>query len=261
MSHFTQLFVHDFQAFLHDSLARPGTGRVELAKCIADTLVIKNPPDKEEKIQQVVSARKIEYLLHFTPLNNLRNILRLGFVPRKFLEMSGVKEVIRPLAPDQFRDDGREECFCLSISWPNYKMFFAKRNTMQVDWVVLKINIEAIIQHKCLFFKTNAASPKVRKDGPSNLEGMFYDGGIRHRLGIDDSFTTDPQAEVMSYSRIPPDWIEEIYTDRLTKSMNRELLAISKENLLENGNGKGKIKITQDKTFFGPRKDFSFWKK
>jgi hypothetical protein len=90
---------------------------------------------------------------------------------------------------------------------------------------------------------------------------MFYDGGIRHRLGIDDSFTTDPQAEVMSYSRIPPDWIEEIYTDRLTKSMNRELLAISKENLLENGNGKGKIKITQDKTFFGPRKDFSFWKK
>ena len=49
MSHFTQLFVHDFQAFLHDSLARPGTGRVELAKCIADTLVIKNPPDKEKK--------------------------------------------------------------------------------------------------------------------------------------------------------------------------------------------------------------------
>ena len=43
--------------------------------------------------------------------------------------------------------------------------------------------------------------------------------------------------------------------------MNRELLAIAKENLLENENGKGKIKITQDRTFFGPRKDFSFWRK
>ena len=37
-----KLFIHDFKAFLYDAMARPGTGRIELAKNIADALVKKN---------------------------------------------------------------------------------------------------------------------------------------------------------------------------------------------------------------------------
>ena len=132
-----KLFIHDFKAFLYDAMARPGTGRIELAKNIADALVKKNTAAEATLLQQFVRDRGIKYLLHFTPIYNLRSILRLGFVPRKFLDMPGIKETIRPLFPDLLRQDGQWYCFCLSISWPNYKMFFQKRKQILTDWVVL----------------------------------------------------------------------------------------------------------------------------
>ena len=256
-----KLFIHDFKAFLYDAMARPGTGRIELAKNIADALVKKNTAAEAALLQQFVRDRGIKYLLHFTPIYNLRSILRLGFVPRKFLDMPGIKESIRPLFPDLFRQDGQRDCFCLSISWPNYKMFFQKRKQMLTDWVVLKINVETIIKHQCLFYKTNAASPKSRRQGPGRIEEMFYDDGIRGQLRIEKWYTTDPQAEVMSFSRISPQWINEIYVQKLTKEVNREFTHLRRQNLLKRDNSGNRIKVTEDKTFFGPRKDFQFWKK
>jgi len=259
--HATNVLFYNFKSFLHDALARPGTGRLELAKSISETLIIRNTVEKTLEMKSVVTAREINHLLHFTPISNLKNILRLGFVPRKFLEMSGVKEIIKPKIPDPFRYDGRRECFCLSISWPNYKTFYFKRKSMaEEEWVVLKLNIESIVQHKCEFFKTNAASRQARKEGPNNIDELFYDEGIRQKLNLNNSFTTDPQAEVMSYSRIPPDWIEEIYIERMSQSTNREVRSIIKDNLLQRETGNN-IKIIEDSTFFGPRKDSWFWKK
>mgnify|MGYP000037052190 FL=1 len=256
-----KLFVHDFKAFLYDAMARPGTGRIELAKNIADALVKKNTAAEATLLQQFVRDRGIKYLLHFTPIYNLRSILRLGFVPRKFLDMPGIKESIRPLFPDLFRQDGQRDCFCLSISWPNYKMFFQKRKQMLTDWVVLRINVETIIKHQCLFYKTNAASSASRRLGPGRIEEMFYDDGIREQLSIEKWYTTDPQAEVMSFSRISPQWINEIYVQKLTKEVNREFTHLGRQNLLKRDNSGNRIKVTEDKTFFGPRKDFQFWKK
>ena len=256
-----KLFIHDFKAFLYDAMARPGTGRIELAKNIADALVKKNTAAEATLLQQFVRDRGIKYLLHFTPIYNLRSILRLGFVPRKFLDMPGIKESIRPLFPDLFRQDGQRDCFCLSISWPNYKMFFQKRKQMLTDWVVLRINVETIIKHQCLFYKTNAASSASRRLGPGRIEEMFYDDGIRGQLSIEKWYTTDPQAEVMSFSRISPQWINEIYVQKLTKEVNREFTHLRRQNLLKRDDSGNRIKVTEDKTFFGPRKDFQFWKK
>ncbi len=256
-----KLFIHDFKAFLYDAMARPGTGRIELAKNIADALVKKNTAAEATLLQQFVRDRGIKYLLHFTPIYNLRSILRLGFVPRKFLDMPGIKESIRPLFPDLFRQDGQRDCFCLSISWPNYKMFFQKRKQMLTDWVVLRINVETIIKHQCLFYKTNAASSASRRLGPGRIEEMFYDDGIRGQLRIEKWYTTDPQAEVMSFSRISPQWINEIYVQKLTKEVNREFTHLRRQNLLKRDDSGNRIKVTEDKTFFGPRKDFQFWKK
>ena len=264
MRYAADLLFYDFKAFLHDALAQPGTGRVELASSIAESLVVRNKSGESTKLKEVVFSKEIKYLLHFTPLPNLKNILRFGFLPRKFLEMNGVKEAIRPELPDLHRYDGRKECFCLSISWPNYKMFYSKRRSMANEWVVIKVNVESIIQHKCLFFRTNAASRQARNEGPNSIEDMFYDGNIRSKLEIDKSFTTDPQAEVMSFSRIPPDWIEEIYIDsskNLTRSADREIKSLIKDKLLQRKNDSCNIKIIRDNTFFGPRKDFWFWKK
>ena len=93
MRYHAKLFVHDFKAFLHDAMARPGTGRIELANNIADALVKKNTAAEAALLQQFVLERGIKYLLHFTPICNLRSILRLGFVPRKFLDMQALKNL------------------------------------------------------------------------------------------------------------------------------------------------------------------------
>lgn len=258
MSYNSELFVHNFVAFLHDALALPGVGRIELAKSISNTLVKKNTFDEVERLQNFILDRGIKYLLHFTPIVNLRSILRLGFVPRKFLDMPGIKEAIRPSFPDSLRLDGQRDCFCLSISWPNYKMFWMKRNNIPTDWVVIKLNVESITQYHCLYYKTNAASQESRKRGPGPIEEMFYDNGIRNQLCIEESYTTDPQAEVLSFSRISPECIEEIYVEKMTKGLNREFNFLVRQNLLQSDDG-NKIKVSEDKNFFGPRKDFRFW--
>ena len=131
---------------------------------------------------------------------------------------------------------------------------------MATDWVVLSINIESIIQHQCLFYKTNAASPESRRRGPGRIEDMFYDYGIRKKLRIEKWYTTDPQAEVMSFSRIPPQWIDEIYVNKYSKDIVREFNYLGRKKLLIRDDGRN-IKVTQDKTFFSPRKDFNFWSK
>ena len=132
---------------------------------------------------------------------------------------------------------------------------------MLTDWVVLRINVETIIKHQCLFYKTNAASSVSRRLGPGRIEEMFYDDGIRGQLRIEEWYTTDPQAEVMSFSRISPQWINEIYVQKLTKEVNREFTHLRRQNLLKRDDSGNRVKVTEDKTFFGPRKDFQFWKK
>ena len=120
------------------------------------------------------------------------------------------------------------------------------------------MNVEAITQHECLFYKTNAASKYSRDEGPGPIEEMFYDDGIREQLCIEESYTTDPQAEVMSFSIISPECIEEIYVERITKDLDRELRFLRKQNLL-NRNDDITIRVTEDSTYFGPRKDYRFW--
>ena len=132
---------------------------------------------------------------------------------------------------------------------------------MPSDWVVLRKNVETIIQNQCLFYKTNAASPESKKLGAGRIEDMFYDDGIRDQLFIEKFHTTDPQAEVLSFSRISPQWIEEIYVNKLTNEVKNEFINLERQELLKLYDSGSQIKVTEDKTFFGPRKDFHFWKK
>ena len=87
--------------FLHDALALPEMGRVDLAKNISRTLVKKNTFDETKRLRIFLEERGISHILHFTPIVNLRSILSLGFVPRKFLELPGIKEAIGPSFPMQ----------------------------------------------------------------------------------------------------------------------------------------------------------------
>jgi hypothetical protein len=226
-----------FIDFMADGVADVGLERGSLVDKYLNELVNTNNPSNARAIESVVKARVINELLHFTPIDNLEQILKYGFIP------------------DSSRDDGNKHCYCMSISWPNYKMFDVKRREMGGDWVVIKINPKAVINNECFFYKTNAGSYLGRKVGAGGIEDMFFDQKFREQLDIPDSFTTDPQAEVQSESRIPVEWIDEIHVREANSTSRYVRMLLKNANLLD------KIKIVVDRRYFDKRKDYKYWQR
>jgi hypothetical protein len=123
------------------------------------------------------------------------------------------------------------------------------------EWVVIKINPKAVIDNECFFYKTNAGSYLGREVGPGKIEDMFFDHKFREQLGIPDSFTTDPQAEVQSESRVPPEWIDEIHV------MEANSTSRNVRRLLKNANLLDKILIVVSKKYFDKRQDYKYWQR
>jgi hypothetical protein len=90
------------------------------------SLVIAFGPRRESgemasTVQEYVAEREIDCLVHFTRASNLDSILQRGLLPRDILMVEGYNDF-----NDQYRHDGTN-AVCLSIGFPNYKMFFSLR--------------------------------------------------------------------------------------------------------------------------------------
>ena len=72
----------------------------------------------------VVQERGIQSLYHFTQADNLENILKYGILTRKELN----EQSIAYFQCDNDRAEGHLDSVSLSISHPNYKMFYLQRN-------------------------------------------------------------------------------------------------------------------------------------
>jgi hypothetical protein len=174
----------------------------------------KQRKQRAESIRARVHERKIPYLVHFTPIANVESILEYGLRSRNAL--AGHKYVFT----DEYRSDGWLDWISLSVSFPNYKMFYAKKNSLNdVDgWAVLVIRREVLWELDCKFILTNAASFGIRMfrddkwSSVEAFEGMF--NHAEHRNGIPDFFTTDPQAEVMVRNEVPRDYVNMIAVER-----------------------------------------------
>lgn len=158
-------------------------------------------------IQEYVTERGIKTLWHFTKLDSLDSILKRGLVTRNVLVGEGNTAVCN----DQHRLDGTN-AICLSIGFPNYKMFWSLRQTNPgVDWIVLGINPNALWQLRCVFCAANAASngvtsiPLQKRMTIDAFKKMFGDFGEKQRatLGLGDHLPTNPQAEVLMLDGVP----------------------------------------------------------
>lgn len=161
-------------------------------------------------IQEYVVERGINFLMHFTRASNLGSILQRGLVPRDTLIREGHNDF-----NDQFRYDGTE-AVCLSIGFPNYKMFWGiRQDNKDVDWIVLVIHPAALWMLPCAFCVTNAASASVtaipleQRRNLAALQAMYGDWGDKTRavLGIPNHYPTNPQAEVLMLNGVPRDYI------------------------------------------------------
>ncbi|MHA3606548.1 DarT ssDNA thymidine ADP-ribosyltransferase family protein [Yersinia enterocolitica] len=166
-----------------------------------------------QQIREIVAQREIKQLVHFTRIENLESIMQHGIVPIA----DATEKQIAPAVNDQARFDGRTNASCLSITFPNYLMFFKYRQeNPDVNWIVLGVDPSVLWLKNCAFCRYNAADARISiqlleaLQTPASLSGMFDEiEGLaprqEHRLRTSD--TTDVQAEVLVFDVIEPQYI------------------------------------------------------
>lgn len=166
---------------------------------------------RRDVIRAYCAARRIDTLVHFTRLANLAGILADGILPRSALEEQGRRVNFN----DDIRTDGHKDAACLSIGFPNYKMFYKYRSGDQAaTWAVLLIRADVLWALDCAFCWANAACSAIRRlplavlKDPSSLAKLFADpcevsGISRAACAIPDCYPTNPQAEVLAFSGVP----------------------------------------------------------
>lgn len=151
---------------------------------------------RQLQLQQICAERRITTLIHFTRIENLSSILQEGLLGRSLLERRGQDFVWN----DEQRLDAHKEAVCLSISFPNYQMFFKyRRRTSHDHWVALLLDAKVLWELDCAFFQENAAS-NTNRITPEARNGER----IQLRLGRLRSF------DVISHDGYPVNTPEDI---------------------------------------------------
>lgn len=205
---------------------------------------------KEHLIRQerrmILKNKEIKRIVHFTKVDNLENILEYGVLSKETLELLGISY----LPSDMYRLDGKLNGISTSISYPNYKMFYRKRmDDPNVDWAVITIKPKLIIDKlDTEFYSANAASGIYSlSDAPISNDDLLKLFDKKNRdLSIPESYTTNPQAEVLVNNCITNNYFLTVETNGnipKVKSLTRD----------------AHIDYNDSSLLFAPRKDYKRW--
>ena len=218
--------------------------------------------EKEAVYKYFTKERGVQYLVHFTPIDNLQSILEHGILSRVELERLGVSAI----TPDQERLDFRLDYSSFSVSFPNYRIFYNKRLKTTHKYAVLLLDPKIILDlpyQSVSYLPENAASNKVwnirRYRGLDAAKGMFPEEIMiqgnaikRAELGIPDSYPTNPQAEVFIGDTVGAKYIKFIMVNN---SDDYQVL----KSTLSAPRGKDLPLISIGTGYFSARKDYAFW--
>ncbi|MDR1890420.1 MAG: DarT ssDNA thymidine ADP-ribosyltransferase family protein [Zoogloeaceae bacterium] len=207
--------------------------------------------EKEEAriqaIKAIVHGRRITELVHFTRIENLHRILKYGILPVNEMRLKEIQH----LHNDHERHDKRLYTVSLSVSFPNYKMFY-KYQQSGGSYAVLVIDTSVLWENECLFCRTNAASSTIRSKDDNELrsaesfKNMFGGDEIRQSNQIRHCDPTDPQAEILVVGKVDFEKIQKIvFSD--SQHLNNFL---EQTNLLET------CEATLNSLYFKPRYDY-----
>lgn len=201
----------------------------------------------------LIKEREIDYVWHFARLSNLESILQNGLIGRDTLE----QWTVQPAFNDHYRLDHQKNAVCCSIGHPNYKMFYSLRvNNPDEEWVVIACKPDILWEKDCAFCTENAASNNVtcipieQRKGKEAFERMFEEvDGIpsRKELGLPDDCPTNPQAEILVFGNIEPQYI----VGAICYSKARETELKEKYPNFE---------FLYHRSFYSARKDYEHWK-
>jgi len=210
------------------------------------TLVTQQRGVRAAEIRAHVTELGIPHLVHFTRCENLKSIFRHGL--RSVSDCAA--EGIHAIGNDKIRLDGRPDGTSLSVTFPNYRMFYKYRQLdPSGDWAVLILSSSILWEKECGFFKYNAADSRMRRLPRAStmtaqaLKDMFVELDMPREHWLSPYDPSDPQAEVMVYDCIEPTFIEAVAfeTEEATDSWTHVL---GGTDTICAGRGKG---------LFGPR--------
>lgn len=209
------------------------------------------------EIRNFCERRNFHTLVHFTRIENLTNILLYGLVSRE--KMAEMKLLPSPVINDHQRFDKLLNGISLSISFPNYRMFFSYTQGQFEKWVILFLDPSILWKLDCGFNSQNAASSSMQRipledrKKPDTLYRMFDDVGDNKRgfLKIPDNFPTDPQAEVLVFETIPTCYLQNVHF------LNMNSLSVWKQQ----NPTLWQSTFTHCMDYVCPRVDYKFWTK
>ncbi len=176
-------------------------------------------------IENILRERQIKYLCHFTRLENLESILTHGLIPRSNLYNAefnpNPRLRVSGLFNDTVRADNHPDATCLSISFPNSRMFSALRHEcingnwiekQGIYWAVIVLKSDVLLDKKCAFYPINAADSDVNSEEADNFKSMeaflqMFEGNNKEREFLLPKDPTNVQAEVLVFDKIEPNYI------------------------------------------------------
>lgn len=211
---------------------------------------------KGEDLQHVCQKRNIKSLIHFTNMENFSSILKRGLIPRSDLDKS------ESIFNDEYRQDGHSNSVSLSVQFPNYSMFYSYSNGNHSEWIVLVLDRSILWELECAFYHENAAagtfsgSQLSRHKNVSAFKRMYGDVKYknvpvqRSKLDIPDRYPTNPQAEVIVFSKIDPSYIKAAVckTPRHSRRAKRSI-----------DTNPGEVRVLCDSRPYNPRSDYEIW--
>ena len=147
----------------------------------SDDNYFRNITSSYQDIKDFVYNQNIEYLVHFTQVNNLSSIFENGLLSVERLN----EKSISYSSNDQDRNDGFTDGVFLSISFPNYRTFYKFRDAdyPESDYAVILFNPAILWEKKRLFSKSNSAKNLIKQklnaqkdflyNNVSSLEDLF----------------------------------------------------------------------------------------
>jgi len=203
----------------------------------------------EDKVKAFCEEKKISHLIHFTRISAIESILQRGLLCN-----SSVRELELSVL-DSKRLDKKPDHICVSIGFPNYKMFYKYRCQFgnEHSWFVILIKPSLLWSRRCLFYADNAARFSQSSQDPSAMMGRsaferLYANRPPMKYSLPDSFPSSPQAEVL----IPGDInLDDIIRFDFPDHESR----LSKISLLRKYNVTSKV----SEEFFRPRVDYPHW--
>jgi|GEM_PF-1246901 len=190
-----------------------------------------------ELIQEFIKDRKINFICHFTTVENLEGIIREGGILSNIQLKEKISDSFQYTQIDSDRIDGYRDHICCSISNYNSKYHYHARKRCKTScWVLLAIKPDYLYKQNTQFCRVNAATAYGRyvQEGFDSLESMFAPNVVGLSLNDGTTYTreentleslpTHPQAEVLIHESISIEdvlwlWINDTNNEQLVKNV------------------------------------------